>query len=259
MESDKNNNGVKPLCIVALHGFLATSKVWDRLKEVVDNSVHWYTPDLIQSRYLIGQAPGFTDAVRVLKSEFQGLKKDYQLWGMGYSMGGRLLAHVLVDSPSLFEKTFFLSTDPFQLSDDQFELRQKWQEDWLTKFRTLSWSDLIDEWNSQPVFSGSQALPSWVNEQEIDRQLLAESFEKWSRLNQLIRIEDINQLQGVDLIWAYGEKDKKYKNLYETWRKQGLKGRFVEFKGLGHRFPFEDTVELLNRLDLPAGWEACQN
>tara|TARA_B100000749_G_scaffold280223_1_gene275307 strand:- start:15005 stop:15775 length:771 start_codon:yes stop_codon:yes gene_type:complete len=254
MADVKSNSEVKPQCFLALHGFLSTSRVWKPLKERLDDNVHWYTPDLIQSRFLVGQDPGLSHVVKELKSECVKLAKDYSITAMGYSMGGRILAHLVVDSPDLFDRVFFLSADPFSVDENLRSARLEWQKSWIKKFNTMAWNELIEEWNSQSVFEGSKSQDSWADEENLDRRLLAESFEKWSRLNQILEISSFKHLDSSRIHWCYGELDSKYRELHKKWKEQGLTGEFISFPGCGHRFPFDNVEALVERLGFPKRW-----
>jgi 2-succinyl-6-hydroxy-2,4-cyclohexadiene-1-carboxylate synthase len=173
-----------------------------------------------------------------------------QQWGdepieaVGYSQGGRLLLQAFEASPRDFKKLVLISTHPGLLNFQEKEQRLENDRHWAKKFRTLDWTQLQKEWDSQGVFH-SKIGPSRI-EAEYDRKILALCFENWSLAHQQNFRELINtNLDKIKII--LGEEDAKYVKLYQEFLRD-LSALKME-KGAAHRVPFDQPNRLVETLN----------
>jgi len=118
---------------------------------------------------------------------------------VGYSLGGRLGVHALLDNPSLWKGALLISTG-LKARPDKWATDQEWSQ----KFSSLSWETLLEQWNAQPVFQNSST--PMRQEGDFNRQHLSAAFLEWSASKQSDLQMVIEQLP-IPIYWVVGEKD----------------------------------------------------
>ena len=145
---------------------------------------------------------------------------------LGYSMGGRLALHALIQNPALWESATIISAFPGQaetLSYDPY---------WENRFLNDPWDDLMRDWNAQPVFKHDP--PVIRCESDYSRKKLAQALKTWSHANQ----EDLRsriEALPMPIHWIVGEKDIKYTALASQLKFVHQDSRLTILKDTGHR------------------------
>lgn len=163
---------------------------------------------------------------------------------IGYSLGGRLALHALVDNPSLWAGAIIISANPG--IDDSGERIKRIEKDreWAEKFLIDPWQDLITGWNKQPLFCGA-SFPSPRLESDFNRKALSQQLINWSIGTQDPLWNSLATLP-LPILYLAGEKDKKYAALAE---------RFSSFTsaqiipGAGHRVPWDQPSAFIRSID----------
>lgn len=230
--------------IACLHGFLGQPADWDFLRA----SFEIVAPDLFAGEPI--------PAADVL---------------VGYSMGGRLALHALLDASvilrriaadrlhaaiaegSAFEcsgqpiettagsavararKLVLISTSLGIEDKSQRAARRAADERWAQRFERDEWSAVMRDWNAQPVFGGRDAIR---DERDFDRAALARALRDWSPGLLPPVAAKLPQLDIPTLVIA-GERDAKY--VTEAQRTAALlpHAELWIAKGAGHRVPWE--------------------
>lgn len=226
------------MTLIALHGFLGEPSDWNRVAELVPGA-EWATPDYTRDPLLTpDRAPlgEWGDAfarwlVRENKTENPVL--------VGYSQGGRLALHALERMPGFFRRVILVSAQP-GLPDGDFigrTARRTHDETWALRFERENWADVLEAWNSQPVFAGDRNEPA--RPERVDsRKLAAACLRRWSSSGQ----RDFRPLiarEAARITWVVGENDRKYSDL------AGELGRTIpaletrRIPACGHRVPFD--------------------
>lgn len=201
--------------IVALHGFLGLPSDWDFLKPAGFDVV---TPPL-------DDIPKRGDTL------------------LGYSMGGRLALHALLDG-ARYKRAVMVSTGLGIEGEEARSRRRRADEKWAGHFETQQWQRVMRDWNAQSVFGGHEANR---REEDFDRHELARMLREWSpaALPPLApRLHEID----IPVLWIVGERDEKY--VAERERAVSLL-KNVELwicPGAGHRVPWEQPVRFIERL-----------
>ncbi len=207
--------------IFFLHGFLGLPSDWRTTLEylALPGQLNTYLvdyfniPELNPKVQLEDWAAAFNHFV-----EGKGNQINYLV---GYSQGGRLGLHALAQKPSLWKRSFFISTNPgfaddLQGFDESSEERSKrWLNDtyWSEQFRVGAWQNVIKAWNAQPIF-GKSVNESPREENHFSREMLSLALTQWS-LAQQINMRKIIHEQVEHLTWIVGAKDKKYLKIGE--------------------------------------------
>ncbi len=171
--------------IIALHGFLGLPSDWDHL----DCIPYAIKPSASLTAWAIEfnkWAEAHVQAPRTL---------------LGYSMGGRLALHALIQNPAIWQNAILISTNiGLKILGSRLENDYKWAE----KFRTEPWEKLMQDWDSQAVFKGSICIPR--KEEDYDREELAQYLENFSLAKQEYLLPAICKLQ-IPIQWITGALD----------------------------------------------------
>lgn len=200
---------------MALHGFLGLPTDWDFLK------------------------PAGFDVVTPLLDDIP--KRGDTL--LGYSMGGRLALHALLDG-ARYERAVIVSTGLGIEGEEARARRRRADEKWARHFETQEWHRVMRDWNAQSVFGGHEATR---REEDFDRHELARMLRQWSPavLPPLApRLHEID----IPVLWIVGERDEKY--VAERERAVSLlkNAELWVCPGAGHRVPWEQPVRFIERL-----------
>lgn len=199
----------------ALHGFLGKPSDWQFLQG-------WETPDLFQGESI--------------------QQNDLKSWGtwfspvdllLGYSMGGRLALHAVLESPSCYRGAVFVSTNPGLRTGREERLAK--DREWARKFRELPWRQVMEEWNNNPVFAADRKIVR--KETDFDREAIAWSLEKWSSGWQEDLTDQIAELD-LPILWIAGELDGSYAEKARRIRLKHPLSKIWIAKGAAHRVPW---------------------
>ena len=207
--------------IYALHGMLGGPEDWEALglDDLVALNLWDYHGSLEEVGAQIAQdVAGRGDPEPVL---------------MGYSMGGRLALHALLDRPVLWKRAIIISAHPGLKSEAERVARRASDAVWAEKVRGMAWSDFLREWNAQPVLAGQAASPEQLA-LESRRGAIARAFVDWS-LGAQQPVDLKMETMGFEIDWITGEQDAKFTALAETL--SGVTHHIVP--DCGHRVPFE--------------------
>lgn len=127
---------------------------------------------------------------------------------LGYSMGGRLALHALLQNPSAYQGAILVSVNPGLSEERQRKERLKNDYDWANAFASEPWAPLIERWNAQPVFR-SDPTPQRL-EKEFDRAVLAKAFRHWSLGHQDDLTDTLSRI-NLPILWVVGELDTPYR------------------------------------------------
>jgi len=211
-----------------LHGNLQTSDVWDRFRNVAQ---HTQAVDLWASLAPTQEAwaQHFNAAVSTRGGGPSLL--------VGYSMGGRLALHALLDNPALWAGALIVAAHPGAADP---LVRARWMqadEHWAERFQSEPWEALMADWESLPVFAG---IPNPQAPQAVDfsRPLVAKAFVNYSKGRQ----RDLSlPLQSIKQpIWYIcGQHDTAYCVLGQHLAATCPTLRLVQISEAGHRAPWE--------------------
>lgn len=205
--------------MVGLHGFLGLPSDW-REFEFVDPVSIWDEPIL-----------PFDQWARCFNSKYRGKL-------VGYSMGGRLALHALLDNPKNWEAAIFISTHPGNGFDQE---RINNDERWAEKFETYPWNQIINEWELQGVFGQDPIIQR--HEKSFSRYKLAQSLRIWTLGRQKRLTEQIAQLD-VPILWITGERDEKFVEQASKLFFKNPQSEKITIPNCGHRIQWNAPLQL---------------
>jgi 2-succinyl-6-hydroxy-2,4-cyclohexadiene-1-carboxylate synthase len=217
---------VGPLVIWCLHGFLGRPSDWAFLP------FEHRAPDLFDHP---------EPSLPLQAARLNAITHDGDVL-IGYSMGGRLALHALLaaDRPQ-YAAAVIVSTGVGISDADQRADRLRRDALWAQRFETDPWSEVVRDWNAQPVFGGHEVERS---EGDFDRHALGAVMRGWSPAAHPdlgSRIADLD----VPILWIAGESDAPYAAIAERAAASNARITATIVQGAGHRVPWEASDEFV--------------
>ncbi len=207
-----------------LHGAVGAPTDWLAPVEAIGLPA----PPVLHDLYL-GGVGSFEDEARQLNAE--GRDGDVLV---GYSMGGRLALHALVERRAPWSKAVIISADPGYGGD-----RERVERDagWAALARR-DWSSFCLRWYGQGVFAGAES--PWTREEfpPVRREAVALGFERWSVGLQRDLRDELGEV-SQPVLWIAGERDAKFAAIAAEMGGVLPRCRVEVVRGAGHRVPWE--------------------
>lgn len=233
--------------VFGLHGFLGSPSDWDQTKDALQSDFSWLRWHSVSCwSGWKDKPPSLRDWARSFCQQAAATTQEKRIL-VGYSMGGRLALHALLEQPELWEKAVIISAH-YGLQDEAARAaRRQHDATWAARFRTLPWDELMQAWEQQSVFGGPQKAPMIRQEADVDRSQLAGALETWSLGNQAYLLPALGPLCDK-LLWLVGTEDTKFCQLTETPEFLAQQIRTLRMEALGHRLPWQDPPRFLHVL-----------
>lgn len=224
--------------IYLLHGFLGLPSDWDFLK--ADFSNYHLHPIPLYDQFYPNQGidPFSIQFNRIIDPNAQN-------YLVGYSLGGRLALHALLDQPGLWKGTSLISTHPGLQEEGERATRIVNDGIWAMRMLTMKWDDLMHKWNEQPVFAYSKHFDR--KEEDFERDVLADVLTHWSLGQQENLREKISQLE-LPIQWIVGKNDSKFMDLSKTIDLKHPKSQILAVEDAGHRVPWDNPSRFISIL-----------
>lgn len=156
---------------------------------------------------------------------------------LGYSMGGRLALHSLLEKNHPWQAAIILSAHP-GLEADQAGRRAS-DAEWATQALAGNWQQFLAAWDAQSVLGSApirdpQASGSLV----MRRREIARSFVDWSLGAQEPLWDRLPEIT-IPVLWIAGENDPKFLSLAERAVPLMPNAHLAIAPAAGHRVPWE--------------------
>jgi 2-succinyl-6-hydroxy-2,4-cyclohexadiene-1-carboxylate synthase len=231
-----------------LHGFLGHPIDFDPIKTQFDikneskkenkkesKITQYFIPDLLDKSFPFQSHQSLPEWAKLFNSYILDQHGDSKKTLCGYSLGGRLALHALLDNPNLWNKVVFLSTNPGVLTKEEKKLRLIKDEEWAEKFKAQELSVTLKEWDNQPVFEYDDKIKFRDQDRMYLYQSEASNFlQNWSLAKHDVTYEMIKKVQHKTH-WVVGEKDKKFKNILSKLIEKTKLSSTQKVSGAGHR------------------------
>ena len=221
---------------VALGGFLGRPDDWDG---VLDMS--WQRLDWMQ--YL----PAYEDAdwLSALANNLGEIGKGEVL--LGYSMGGRIALHMLIQRPKRWRAAVIVSASPGPKTGED-PSRAGRDAAWAARFRSEPWDSVLADWNAQSVFAHDPPDRLERSEAFYDCARLAEVLVSGSVARQADLRPRLASL-GIPILWVAGERDSKYSSLAAECAALNPRFSLAIIPEAGHRAPWGNPLAFRTAVD----------
>lgn len=218
--------------IYALHGFLGKPSDWDflDLKNIHAPNLHQASP-----------TKDFWTWAEDFNREVATQDKNPVL--LGYSMGGRLALHTLLQAPKLWKAAIIISAHSGLAQELERAARQKSDALLAHAFLQQTWASVTDKWHGRPMFGGLPP-PSPRQESEYSREALAFALTTWSLGRQDFLLPRLKEIT-CPVLWMAGEKEEKFVEQAQLACQHLPKAKCWIAKDCYHRVPWEKPQEFL--------------
>jgi 2-succinyl-6-hydroxy-2,4-cyclohexadiene-1-carboxylate synthase len=216
--------------VVLLHGFCGLPEDWSPVVaelRKINSSVQIQAPHLWRE-----VCPSVYPDLNQAGTRLSQLVSGQDLTLVGYSLGGRLALHWPQDQWHRIKKMILISVHGGISSLVEKQQRLKNDESWAQKFLNLSWLQVQQEWNSQPVFTGDKVRVI-RNEKDFLREELAGALRFWSLGRQKEVLLSLDT-PSFSVSYLYGERDQKFSSYAEELQKSSKPWAFLKITNAGH-------------------------
>ncbi len=158
---------------------------------------------------------------------------------LGYSMGGRLALHALLEKDHPWQAAVIVSAHPGLKNEAERSDRRRSDAEWATQSLTGNWQEFLQAWNAQSILGGVPQRDLQTSGQLIMRRReIARSFVDWSLGAQLPLWDRLGEI-STPVLWIVGENDPKFLALAEM-AVSFLPNAILRIApNSGHRVPWE--------------------
>ncbi|MBX3740539.1 MAG: alpha/beta fold hydrolase [Akkermansiaceae bacterium] len=166
---------------------------------------------------------------------------------LGYSMGGRLALHGLLEPDHPWQAAVIVSAHPGLEDELERSARKAADSTWAAKAFAGDWKEFTSQWNAQPLLGGNIREPEATQRLVARRREISRSFLDWSVGLQEPLWDRLSSV-GIPVLWVVGERDAKYAAIAE--RAAGLtpRGILAVAPDAGHRVPWENPAWFADRV-----------
>ena len=158
---------------------------------------------------------------------------------LGYSMGGRMALHALLEPDHPWQAAIVISADPGLAHEADRANRRAADAEWATRALTGNWQEFLDAWNAQAVLAGASIRDApAASRLMMRRREIARSFVDWSLGAQDALGERLAEI-SVPVLWIAGENDVKFRAIAETACARIPGSTLAIAPAAGHRVPWE--------------------
>lgn len=165
---------------------------------------------------------------------------------IGYSLGGRLALHALLNNPKQWKGAVIISAHPGLSDPLEKAKRLKQDRKWADRFEKEEWASLMQAWNRQEVFSHDPP-PFEREERDYKRDQLVRTLLQGSLGTQADLRHQISQLE-IPLLWITGSNDQRFSALAQSLSFKHPLSRSAKVEGAGHRVPWAQPADFKNLL-----------
>ena len=211
-----------------LHGAVGHHKDWAKFINSIPNK-NGFAPNLYE--YVNHE---LTKSARIINN----LTPDPQTL-IGYSMGGRLALHCLLEDNSNWKRAVIISAHTGLNSNAEKQVRIKNDIEWAFNAKN-KWDTFITSWEKQSIFRNSHPINRNYSLYH-QRANIALSFRNWSLGHQKFLEPFLGKIR-IPVLWIVGELDLKFLEIADRACKILPNSDLLKFKSTGHRVPWDNPA-----------------
>ena len=225
-----------------LHGAVGAASDWRSLaSDFAKHGISTRAVDLW--RFLQCESVTMQEFGKRLNADAAGeVPRSRQRVLIGYSMGGRLALHALLENGP-WSAAVIISANPGLGDPDEISQRRSEDAHWATRALTESWADFLSAWNVQPILGGAMRDEREDKKLIQRRREIARSFVDWSVANQENLWDRLAEIK-IPVLWIAGENDMKFSNIARKAAAASPNFSLAIAPDTGHRVPWENEAWL---------------
>lgn len=244
LSSAKHPDFHPPAQLWCLHGNLQTPTVWDPLQlhlQQVLPTVHVHTENLWET--LADSCAHWADQFCQRIEAHVETQGSTQRFLLGYSLGGRLALHAVLQHPHLWAGAIIVAADPGLTTGKAAQLER--DRTWSQHFLTEPLPEVLADWNQLPLFAGKPGPRCHLSPY---RQAIAAAFIRYSKGQQTDLRSRLKTLQDPPVLYVTGSQDLKYRALGEQLAQLCPSLQHRPIANSGHRVPWDKPGAFHHRL-----------
>jgi len=166
---------------------------------------------------------------------------------LGYSMGGRLALHALLEPDNPWQAAVIVSANPGLEVELERSARKAADSTWAAKAFAGDWKAFTSQWNAQPLLGGDIREPEATQRLVARRREISRSFLDWSLGLQEPLWDRLPSVE-IPVLWVAGERDAKYTAIAERAAALTPRGLLAVAPDAGHRVPWENPEWFAERV-----------
>lgn len=230
-----------------LHGAVGSTTDW-RLpaKALADHHISSRAVDLW--RFLECQPMPLADFGKAINADvggqvFRGSTRAI----VGYSMGGRLALHSLLEPTHPWQAAIIIGAHPGLEDAAQRQSRAAADAEWASRVLMDDWQTFLTDWDAQPVLSSSAREPQTTGRLQMRRREIARSFVDWSLGNQQPLWGRLHEIT-IPVLWIVGEQDTKFLEIAQRATALMPNAQLAIAPATGHRVPHQSPAWLADEI-----------
>ena len=228
-----------------IHGNLQLPSVWDQFSEAffVDSESHERAPLTLYKENLWELAEfTYESWTRSFLDKVSAITSDEKPWVMGYSLGGRLALHAILEKPDLWKGAIIIAAHPGVSESTEKSAQLAREKKWAARFMKDPWEMVLSEWDRLSVFGGLEST-IWRKEEDYPRQIIAKMMTGFSKASQKNMMPLLTLLKSPPILYVTGEFDKKYSDIGATLATLSPNIKHIVIPRACHRVPWENTSD----------------
>jgi 2-succinyl-6-hydroxy-2,4-cyclohexadiene-1-carboxylate synthase len=183
-----------------------------------------------------------------LNADVQGSSGKKPRVLIGYSMGGRLALHALLENDPPWHAAVIISAHPGLTTETERASRRERDATWASRALTDTWVSFLHDWHGQPVLQGPAMRDAQGDSRlALRRREIARSFMDWSLGAQESLWERLPEIK-IPVLWVAGEQDESYVSIAHQAAAVMPDARVAIAPASGHRVPWQAESWLVDQV-----------
>ncbi|KAB2640158.1 MAG: hypothetical protein DVB26_06160 [Verrucomicrobia bacterium] len=233
-----------PLECWCLHGAVGVAADWRALaKRLAAAAISSRAVDLW--RFLEDRSESLEGFGKALNAEAGGeVHRGSGRALLGYSLGGRLALHALLEKGHPWQAAVLVSAHPGLEEAAERAARLEADAAWATQAFGGDWPRFLAAWNAQPLLGHTPIRDAAADRALVTRRReVARSFMDWSLGAQQPLWQRLGEI-SIPVLWVAGEQDDKFLALARRAVSLSPQARLAVAPASGHRVPWESAAWL---------------
>lgn len=236
--------------LVMLHGFISDSRTYEAHIDTLRQQSHILVIDLPghgQDQSSLNETWSF-DYICSELDEVLSLYQEYQVYLLGYSMGGRVALYYALHGDVKLTGLILESTSP-GIKDEASRIERHQVDRARAQVLEISGLEVfVNDWEKLPLFATQQRLEAETREKIREQRLaqapvkLAKALRDYGTGHMPNLWQSLSQLTMPVLMLA-GEYDEKFVDIAQRMSREMTQSKMQIISGVGHTIHVEDSTE----------------